>query len=240
VHAAIERHFDQEWAPLNAEQQAATPPTLLIVDDDTATREGLARMLADAGYRVLTADSFQRAVDVLKTASPDLLILDVRLGDFNGLQLIVTAPHPIPAIVVTGFTDKVLERDARELGAEYLVKPITRDLLLAMVERQLPSPAAGRERRWRRKQLPQALPTQVNQRPGQLLDVSYGGARLEIDDLDDLPPNLAVALPGSERCIHLEVVWSVRHYDRCWQCGAAVSEANDLAAQEWRQLVDSV
>ena len=104
-------------------------------------------MLADDGYRVLTADSFERALEVLKTKSPDLLILDVRLGDFNGLQLIVTAPHPIPAIVVTGFADTVLERDARQLGAEYVVKPITRELLLSMIERQLPSPAASRERR---------------------------------------------------------------------------------------------
>jgi CheY-like chemotaxis protein len=227
-------------ATLTAEQRPATPPTLLIVDDDSATREGLARMLADAGYRVLTADSFDRAVDVLKTKSPDLLILDVRLGDFNGLQLIVVAPRPIPAIVVTGYVDPVLERDARALGAEYLVKPVTRDLLLAMIERRLPSPVAGRERRWRRKHLPAGLPTQVNRLPGQLLDVSYGGARLEVDALDALPPHLAVALPGSERFIHLEVVWSVRQHERGWQCGAAVSEANDLAMQEWRELVDSV
>ncbi len=228
-------------ALLTTEQPSATPPTLFIVDDDASTREGLARMLADAGYRVLTADSFDRAIEVLKAKSPDLLILDVRLGDFNGLQLIVTAPHPIPAIVVTGFVDAVLERDARALGAEYLVKPITRDLLLSMIERQLPSPVSGRERRWRRKRLPTALATQVNRLPGQLLDVSYGGARLEIDALDAaLPPNLLVALPGSQRSIHLEVVWSVRQRERGWQCGAVVSEANDLAVQEWRELVDSV
>lgn len=225
---------------LTEEQRPATPPTLLIVDDDRATREGLARMLADAGYRVLTADSFDRAVDVMKAKSPDLLILDVRLGDFNGLQLIVTAPHAIPAIVVTGFVDPVLERDARALGAEYLVKPITRDLLLSMIERQLPSPVAGRERRWRRKHLSKGLSTQVNRRPGHLLDVSYGGARLEVDVPDALPPNLAVALPGSGRFIHLEVVWSVRQHERGWQCGAAVSEASDLAMREWRDLVDSV
>jgi len=197
-------------------------------------------MLADAGYRVLTADSFDRAVDVLKAKSPDLMILDVRLGDFNGLQLIVTAPHPIPTIVVTGFVDPVLERDARALGAEYLVKPITRDLLLSMIERQLPLPAAGRERRWRRKHLSRGLPTQVNRRPGHLLDVSYGGARLEVDAADALPASLAVALPGSGRFIHLEVVWSVRQPEHGWQCGAVIAEANDLAMQEWRELVDSV
>lgn len=217
------------------------PPTLLIVDDDTTTREGLARMLADDGYRVLTADTFERASEVLKTKSPDLLILDVRLGEFNGLQLIVTAPRPIPAIVVTGYADPVLERDARSLGAEYLIKPITRESLLALIERQLPSRTTSRERRWPRKHLPEALPTRVNRLPGQLLDLSYGGVRLEIDDAsDDLPSNLAVTLPGSDRFIHVEVVWSVRQNARAWQCGAAVVEPNDLVTQKWRELVDSV
>jgi CheY-like chemotaxis protein len=211
-------------------------------------------MLADAGYRMLTADSFERAVDVLKTASPDLLVLDVRLGDFNGLQLIATAPRPIRAIVVTGFADPVLERDARHLGAEFLVKPITRAQLLAMIERQLPTPAPTPERRWLRKHLPMALPTMINRLPGRLLDVSYGGMRLEIDDSpDDLPQNLAVALPAlavaapdsdfdsdSERLIQVEVIWSVRQHERAWQCGAIVAEANDRVTSAWRDLVDAV
>jgi two-component system, OmpR family, response regulator len=226
----------------HTEQPAAPPATLLIVDDDRATREGLARLLADDGFRVLTADSFERAVAVLKAKSPDLLLLDVRLGEFNGLQLLVTGPRTIPAIVMTGYADAVLERDARQLGAEFLVKPITHDALLSMIERQLPSPPpASRERRWRRKRLPMALPTRVNRLRGQLLDVSYGGVRFEVDDVpDDLPPMVAIALPGSDQYVHAEVVWSVRQHDRAWECGAAVIEADDLAAQEWRELVDSV
>jgi two-component system, OmpR family, response regulator len=233
--------FPVQNGAVTIEQHASPPPTLLIVDDDRATREGLARMLADAGYRILTADSFERAVDVLKSASPDLLILDVRLGDFNGLQLIATAPRPVRAIVVTGFADTVLERDARHLGAEFLVKPITRAQLLAMIERQLPAPAPTPERRWQRKHLPTALPTQINRWPGRLLDVSYGGMRLEIDDASDtLPPSLAVALPESERRIQVEVIWSVRQHEHAWQCGAIVAEANDLVTTAWRDLVDSV
>jgi DNA-binding response OmpR family regulator len=225
---------------LTPEQRIATPATLLIVDDDRATREGLARLLSDDGYRVLTADSFERALEVLKSKSPDLLLLDVRLGDFNGLQLLVTSPRPIPAIVITGFADSVLERDARQLGAEYLVKPITHDSLLAAIERQLPV-ASARERRWHRKRLPSALPTRANQLPAQMLDVSYGGVRLEVDEVpDDLPSTMAVALPGRDQLIHVAVVWSAKLRERCWQFGAEVNEADDIVAQEWRELVDSV
>ena len=77
----------------------------------------------------------------------------------------------IPAIVMTGYADAVLERDARQLGAEFLVKPITHEQVLAMIERQLPSPPASRERRWRRKRLATALPTRVNRLRAQLLHV---------------------------------------------------------------------
>ena len=113
--------------------------TVLIVDDDQATREGIAEMLRKAGYSILTADSFERARDTLRTATPDLLIADIRLGDFNGLQLIATCPFPIRAIVVTGFADHVLEQEARQLGAEYIVKPVARSQLLSTIERQLHS-----------------------------------------------------------------------------------------------------
>lgn len=227
-------------AGVTDERRAATPPTLLIVDDDLPTREGLARLLADYGYRVLTADRFERAVDALKTKAPDLLILDVRLGAFNGLQLLVTGPRQIPAIVVTGYPDTVVERDARQLGAVYLVKPITRDVLIATIERQL---AAGRsrERRWHRKHLAEALPTRVNALSGQVLDLSYGGVRLEVDDVaGDLPSTLAIEVPGSDQSVRVEVVWSVRQRERVWECGAVVAEADAMANQEWRRLVDSV
>src|SRR5262245_18625125 len=99
-------------------------PTILIVDDDPDVRESFAESLAQSGYSVVTAETFQRGQQALTAYRPDLLIVDVRLGDFNGLQLIATSPYPIRAIVVTGYDDRALERDARSLGAEFLVKPV--------------------------------------------------------------------------------------------------------------------
>jgi DNA-binding response OmpR family regulator len=70
---------------------------------------------------------------------PDLLILDVRLGAFNGLQLISTGRVGIPAIVVTGFDDPVLRADASEFGASYIVKPVPPAALLELIEQKLKS-----------------------------------------------------------------------------------------------------
>ena len=112
---------------------------VLVVEDDVATRNGLETLLQRAGYEVLATDSVPEGRRALEEGAPDLLITDVRLGEFNGLQLIAMSPRPIPAIVVTAFVDPALELDARRLGAHYLVKPIVTATLLALVDEQLGS-----------------------------------------------------------------------------------------------------
>jgi len=122
--------------------------TVLIVDDDPALRRVTGLILARDGYRVLTADTFEAGQSALDERLPDLLIVDVRLGAFNGLQLVVTANRTIPTIVMTGHEDITLRRAACQFGAEYLVKPVPAALLLATVRRQLgleePSSIAAR------------------------------------------------------------------------------------------------
>jgi len=97
----------------------------------------LAQLLAIEGYCVLTADSFESGRSALHNSLPDILIVDVRLGVFNGLQLVAATNRTIPAIVMTGHDDVTLKRAAYEFGAEYLVKPVPSALLLETVRRQL-------------------------------------------------------------------------------------------------------
>src|SRR5262245_27624027 len=111
--------------------------TVLIVDDDEATRDGLPQLLTRAGYRAVAAGTYDEGATALRRHSPDLLIVDVRLGEYNGLQLIITADKRIPAIAVTGYADSVLEAEARHEGAEYLVKPVDPSLLLKMAGQML-------------------------------------------------------------------------------------------------------
>ena len=96
-------------------------------------------MLASRGYRALTAESVDTATSILKDAVPDVLLVDIRLGAFNGLQLVAMAEHPIPTIVMTGHDDVSLRAAAARLGAEFLVKPIPSEVLLAAVRRQVDS-----------------------------------------------------------------------------------------------------
>jgi two-component system, NtrC family, nitrogen regulation response regulator NtrX len=114
--------------------------TILVVDDSAGIREMLQTLLVGAGYEVITADTYEHAKDEADYADPDLLLIDVRLGDYNGLQIAVrerARGRPRPLIVMSGYDDPVLIAEAQRLGAEFLPKPIDSDALLAMIERML-------------------------------------------------------------------------------------------------------
>ena len=158
------------------------PSKVLIVDDDKTTREGLAEFLEEAGYEAVAVGTFEDATRVLRTAPPDLLIADVRLGPFNGLQLVISSPQPIPAIIITGFADPVLEADARRRGADYVLKPVSPARLLDLVAQKLMAarPGFGTPRRWERKPVIGGLAINVGDAPARIVDVSYGGLRFEM------------------------------------------------------------
>ena len=106
---------------------------VLIVEDDAGIREGLAELLESAGYEAIAVDRFEFAQRLLRTNPPDVLITDIRLGEYNGLHLIITAESFVPAIVISGFTDPVLQSEAEQLGATYLTKPFTPSVVLELV-----------------------------------------------------------------------------------------------------------
>ena len=116
---------------------------ILLVDDDDSIRRFLSTVLMRAGFDVIAAADVPAGRRLLETAQPDLLIADVRVGAFNGLQLINRCSRRIPTMVLTGFPDPVLEADARQLGAIFVLKPIRPAALLAHVEQMLRDPATA-------------------------------------------------------------------------------------------------
>ena len=137
------------WPPSNASPLGApraaerAGPTILVVDSEPQTLSRTQDVLRVAGYRVATSETFEEAGRLLTSILPDILIADIRLGAFNGLHLVWRRrwDHPTHRSVVTSDTsDPVLQREARQLGAPYLVKPIRRDDLLRVVTELLASP----------------------------------------------------------------------------------------------------
>jgi CheY-like chemotaxis protein len=215
---------------------------ILVVEDDAAARRGLAALLAGAGYEVSETGSMADAIDTVEHDPPDLIVTDVRLAQFNGLYLAAVNPRRIPVIVVTGFADAGLEQEARDLGAEFLLKPIRPSRLLAVIEQRLPLTSDGEgfslARRWPRRRPTTELAAQVDDTRVRVLDVSYGGMRLVgTRDAGVLAQRaFHITFPTADLSVPVRVVWQ-HESDTDRLCGATVAEEWQ---PYWRQLVDAV
>src|SRR5688572_2521130 len=219
------------------------PHKILVVDDDNAAVLGLVELLRGAGYQPVGARTLEAGKKALIDEAPDLLIADVRLAAFNGLQLIVTNPRPIPVIVITGFPDPSLEAEALRLGAEFLLKPVSPRDLLRLIAQKLATttrePGPRPTRRWARRPVTSDIAAHIdNSGPARIVDVSYGGLCLEIRGASatSLPASFGITFPGAALSVEVAVVWQKPTDDAGWVCGAMVRDDQS----EWRQLVDTV
>ncbi|HEY7450517.1 MAG TPA: response regulator [Vicinamibacterales bacterium] len=114
--------------------------TILVVDDDVVSLSALLEILRDDGFRATGAATLEAALRLQAVFLFDLLIVDLRLGRANGLDLVARARHEqstMPAIVLSGASDVTAEMEARLLGADYLAKPVAPAVLLALVRLRL-------------------------------------------------------------------------------------------------------
>ena len=112
------------------------PHVVLIAEDDAATLAGWAAYVRDAGFSAVPAASFAEAHRLMAFVRPDVLVTDIRLGEYNGLQLVVQAGtlDPAPGVIVTsGYEDPVLVAEAGRLGATFLLTPVQPSRLVALI-----------------------------------------------------------------------------------------------------------
>ncbi|WP_306027823.1 ActR/PrrA/RegA family redox response regulator transcription factor [Stappia sp. MMSF_3263] len=118
-----------------SQTEDATPRTLLIVDDDRPFQQRLARAMEKRGFVTETADSVREALDKLRIAAPEFAVVDMRLEDGSGLDVVeaVRARRPDARVVIlTGYGNIATAVTAVKLGAvDYLAKPADADDVLA-------------------------------------------------------------------------------------------------------------
>jgi len=116
----------------------STARSLLIIDDDRLFNELVTRQLADSGYRVTGMRSWADARQWLSTHEPDLVLLDIRLPDAEGLEVLRELVPDVPVIVLTAYGSVRSAVEAIRFGAaEYLVKPVNLDELELAIARTL-------------------------------------------------------------------------------------------------------
>ena len=119
---------------------------VLVVEPDHVDRVLVHSALASAGFGVTTTNNYADANAALLARPPLVLVTTIRLGAYNGLHLALRgrAENPRMVIIVTSSVpDAVLQRDAEEVGATFVLKPVTpRDLLAAIYRTALRQPHA--------------------------------------------------------------------------------------------------
>ncbi len=110
--------------------------TILIVEDEKHVLEMLESALKKNGYRTITVDTGRKALSVIASHCPDLVLLDLGLPDIDGQKIIksVRAWSPMPILVLSGKTKEKDVVNVLDLGADdYIKKPFGMNELLARI-----------------------------------------------------------------------------------------------------------
>ena len=216
------------------------PYRILVLDDDEHALSGIVELLRDAGHNVTGAATYDAAKRLLAVSAFDLLVSDVRVRSFNGLHLVMQtrADHPETAIIIiTGYDDPLIDLEAQRYHADLVRKPIRPAEFRQRVNEALAQ--VRRQRRWPRKRVVGGFRVTIKGRPAAVVDVSYGGLRLELSDAEDLPSNFDVEVAGIGLHLEVESVWLQTLAESPVRlCGATLLAEHTPSARTWRAIVD--
>ena len=111
-------------------------PIVLICDDEEGIRESFKLILEDL-YDLRFATNGLEAIEMLKSLSPALMLLDIKMPKMHGLEIlkkVKQAKPSLPVIIVTGYQSVEMAQEALKLGAhDYIPKPFESKQILKVV-----------------------------------------------------------------------------------------------------------
>jgi DNA-binding NtrC family response regulator len=122
-------------------QVAVLKKTILVVDDDKSILRTFTRILQKSGYEIETAETGKEAIEKAEKSHYDLALVDIRLPDMDGTDLLAKLKKQLQhtvKIMITGFPSLETGVKALDEGADaYLVKPVKPQELLVLLEEKL-------------------------------------------------------------------------------------------------------
>ncbi len=114
---------------------------VLVIDDEQSIRELMRMSLEMDGYRVLLAENGEKGLEIFRTERPDVVLLDVRMPEMDGLEVLRTIKSEAPdaeVIMISGHGDMDMVLEAlRAEAANFLTKPVHDDLLAFALKRSI-------------------------------------------------------------------------------------------------------
>ena len=221
---------------------------VLVVCVDSPRRAAYEAALATLADTVLSATMFAEAKSIMLATKAEVLVTDLRLHEFNGVHLTIWARTRLGYVrsIVVGPPNATAEQDLKAIGASYVSSGDMEDVVEAVRE------ALTREhpkRRWSRRRLKADVAVAVDGTPARLLDVSYGGFRVEISHMPraeaptsaEAPGSFVLDIPQFDLREQATSKW-VRAAERggVYWCGAALDLTQTHARSRWRALVEAL
>ena len=130
--------MDSERA-LNHNQRvnSEAPPTVLVVEDDSAVRHPLVKFLQMRQYNVVTAETADEGLDAIRQHHPDAAIIDLRLKRGSGREVVVSMPANIPVIIFSGLRSESADLETIRPHTRLVEKPYSLIMLMDMLEDML-------------------------------------------------------------------------------------------------------
>jgi DNA-binding response OmpR family regulator len=114
---------------------------ILVVDDDKCILRTFTRILQKNGYDIDVAETGKEAIEKSKQKQYNLALIDIRLPDMDGTEVLVKMQKTLPnavKIIITGFPSLETGMKALDEGADaYLVKPVKPEELLTLIEEKI-------------------------------------------------------------------------------------------------------
>lgn len=152
---------------------------ILIMDDEPGLRNIVYNMLKPTGHTLFTAEDGKQAIEIAKKELPDLAMLDMRVPDMDGLEVLAELKKINPnvkAVMLSGFGDVETAVNALKVGAfDYISKPFKVDEVLKVVAKAVQASAGGAVH-----QAPAAAvsaPSQGSVSQAPVKDIKSGGAK---------------------------------------------------------------
>lgn len=218
-------------------------PLIILVNADAQALSQMSSTLSDRGYSVAAVRSFADGKALLASSAPDLLVVDVRLAEYNGLQLAIFSreDHPDLPVIVTNYSeDKIVEADAVRYGATFIADPQHNPSFLFTVQGMLAAQQATerRSRHWNRRVVSSVVEVHAANARAQILDVSYGGMKLAFSGAQEIPPTFDITLPSADVTVQVSRVWTDDPTTvGPWRCGAQLVKPTE---QRWWRFVDTL
>jgi two-component system response regulator HydG len=122
---------------------------VLVVDDNRAAADALARLLGRSGHEVRTAYDGASAIDAIRNSPPDIVLTDLRMEPLDGMSVLYAAREmrpPVEVILMTAYSDVDVAVQAMRMGArDFLTKPVTVEQVLSRLDQLVSDRAPASE-----------------------------------------------------------------------------------------------